>query len=146
MTQLLLAGFCVAVLHVQAPTCFGSDDAAPLHCSLYIECIGGGGILEWDTASKKVGLQDDALRKMVFYNRGCSAVRQQLAPCTVACAEMLPFTSFSFYVQLVKEWNQTFGAVYSTHDEDSQYVLVSDGVNYSHAPALVVLRLLTFMW
>jgi len=32
-------------------------------------------------------------------------------------------------LQLVKEWNQTFGAVYSTHDADSQYVLVSDATN-----------------
>ncbi len=31
--------------------------------------------------------------------------------------------------QVVKQWAQTFGAVYSTHDADSQYVLVSDNAN-----------------
>jgi hypothetical protein len=30
---------------------------------------------------------------------------------------------------VVKQWAQTFGAVYSTHDADSQYVLVSDNAN-----------------
>jgi hypothetical protein len=32
-------------------------------------------------------------------------------------------------MQVVKQWSQTFGAVYSTHDADSQYVLVSDNAN-----------------
>ena len=31
--------------------------------------------------------------------------------------------------QVVRQWAQTFGAVYSTLDADSQYVLVSDNAN-----------------
>jgi hypothetical protein len=52
--------------------------------------------------------------------------------CTAACSWPQRFVSKDVRLmlsQVVKQWAQTFGAVYSTHDADSQYVLVSDNAN-----------------
>lgn len=48
--------------------------------SLFVECIGGGGTLEWDVSANK----------------------------------------------LAHQWPNTTGGVYSSHDKNSQFVLVSD--------------------